>query len=183
MSFLQIGAANLVGIAVYLATCLAAIATALRVPKSLHHGRVTWLVVAYLFLGLALFRLGNGEEEIRQALRSYLLVENEYNSRRTFQAFALLICMALAGIGAFWAVVRFAHWPVWRIVIAASIGALGLFYCLRIISLHSVDRLLYASLGPLHFNHVLEALPIALIWYTGWTAHWRRSPLAGRKRR
>lgn len=183
MSFLQIGPANLVGIMVYLATCLAAIATALRVPKSVHHGRAAWLTVAALFLCLVLFRLGNGEEAIRQALRTYLYAENEYQSRRTFQAIAAFACVILAGLAAFWSIIRFAHWPRWRIVIAASLGVLGLFYCLRIISLHSVDRLLYASLGPLHVNHLLELLPIAVIWHAGWTAHWHRSPQPGRRRR
>lgn len=183
MSFSQIGAANLVGILVYLATSLAAIATALRVPKSVLHGRATWLAVAALFFGLALFRLGNGEDVIRQALRGYLLVENEYSSRRTFQAVAVLVCLGLAGLLGLWAIFRFAHWPRWRIVIAASLGALALFYCLRIISLHSVDRLLYASLGPLHLNHLLELLPIIAIWYTGWTTHWRASSPKGRGRR
>lgn len=175
MSFLQIGGANLVGIAIYLATCLAAIATALRLPKSVRHGRVVWLIVAALFLGLALFRLGNGEEAIRQALRGYLLAEHEYEGRRTFQTLAVFACMGFAGLAAFWAIIRFAHWPVWRIVVAASLGSLGVLYCLRIISWHNVDRLLYASLGPLHFNHVLELLPIVVIWHAGWVAHWRPS--------
>lgn len=180
MSFLQIGAANLVGVMVYLATCFAAIVTALRVPKTVHHGRATWLTVAAVFFGLALFRLGNGEEAIRQALRGYLHAENEYQSRRTFQALAAAACMVLAGLAGLWAIVRFAHWPRWRIVIAASLGALGLIYCLRIISLHSIDRLLYASLGPLSVNHLLELFPIAVIWYINQVTHWRSMRCASR---
>ncbi len=105
---------------------------------------------------------------IRQALRGMLVNRMEYDERRVFQNGAALACLAAVGIGAYLYLPRMVLWPKWLAVTAASLGLIALLYSLRIISLHGVDRILYASVGPVRLNHLLELLPIAAIWFAAW---------------
>lgn len=175
MAAFDLGLANLLGIAVYLASALVAAMTAVQTRRVAPAGPSLWLVVAAVFVGLALFRLAGAEDTIRQALRGLLVEQREYGERRVFQTGAVVICLLAVGIGAFLYVPRMVQWPLWLAMTAASLGVLGVLYALRLISLHGVDRLLYASVGPVHFNHVLELLPIAAIWFAAWDC--RRSAL------
>lgn len=168
MAVFEIGAANLLGIAVYLASATVAIFTALRAAKAVSGGRMFWVAVSLIFVGLAVFRLLGAEEVIRQALRGLLIERMEYNGRRELQAAAVLTCLVASGIGLFMALPRAVHWPLWLAIASGSLVFMALLYSLRIISLHGVDRVLYASIGPLHVNHLLELLPIAAIWYAAW---------------
>lgn len=181
MAAFDIGLANLLGIAVYSASVLVATVTAVRVRQAVPGGLALWLAVALFFVGLAAFRLVGAEETIRQALRGMLVERMEYGERRTFQTAAVIACLVVFGIGAYFHLPRMARWPLWRAMTAASVVLLLLLYSLRIISLHGVDRLLYASIGPVHFNHLLELVPIAAIWFAAWqcthiAAGERRSP-------
>lgn len=164
----DLGVANLLGIAVYLASALVAVMTAVQTRREVPGKPALWLAVAVVFVGLGLFRLSGAEEVIRQALRAMLIDRMEYDERRVFQTRAVLACLVAVGIGVFLYVPRMVLWPRWLAMMAASLGALVVLYVLRIISLHGVDRILYASIGPVHFNHVLELLPIAAIWLAAW---------------
>ncbi|WP_310534820.1 hypothetical protein [Novosphingobium sp.] len=168
MAAFDLGVANLLGIAVYLASALVAVVTAVQTRRDAPGKPSLWLVVAAVFVGLALFRLSGAEEAIRQALRTMLVERMEYEERRVFQTGAVLACLTVVGIGAYFYVPRMVLWPRWLAMTSASLGALAVLYALRIISLHGVDRILYASIGPLHFNHVLELMPIAAIWLAAW---------------
>jgi hypothetical protein len=168
MAVFEIGPANLVGIVVYLASAAVAILTAIRAAKFVPDRRIFWLAISGVFIGLAVFRLYGTEEVIRQALRRYLIEQMEYNERRVFQTGAVLACIAASGISLVLALPRMVRWPLWRAIVTGSMVAIALFYSLRIISLHGVDRLLYAGIGGFHINHLLELLPIAAIWYAAW---------------
>lgn len=168
MAVFEIGPANLVGIVVYLASAVVAILTAIQAAKFVPSRRTFWIGVFAVFVGLAVFRLFGAEEAIRQALRSYLIEQMEYNERRVFQTAAVVACLAVSGLGLVLALPRMVHWPLWRAIAMGSLIVIALLYGLRIISLHGVDRILYAGIGPLHFNHVLEILPIAAIWCAAW---------------
>ncbi|MFM6931747.1 MAG: hypothetical protein ACKOUT_05845 [Novosphingobium sp.] len=181
MAVFDIGLANLVGIVIYLASALVAIATAIQTAKFVPDRRVFWIGVSGVFVGLAVFRLFGAEEVIRQALRGYLIEHMEYQERRIFQTSAVLVCLAVCGLGLVLTLPRLVRWPLWRLLAAGGIGMLALLYSLRIISLHGVDRILYAGVRPLHFNHLLELTAIAAIWYSAWL--YRRHGSDPRRRR
>lgn len=168
MALFEIGVANLLGIAVYLASAAVAIATAVAAQKAIPRRSTFWIAVCAVFLGLAAVRLAGAEEAIRQALRGYLIEQREYGGRHLVQAGAVLATLAACAIGIVLLLPRVLRWPLWQILVSGSLAFLTLLYVVRIISLHAVDRLLYAGVGPLRFHYVLELLPIAAIWYAAW---------------
>lgn len=167
-SFAEIGAANLLGIVIYLASALVAIVAARRAEKSGPDARAIWIAVCCVFLGLALFRISGSEETLRQWLRNSLFNDETYQSRGAVQIGALVTCLAGAIYLVACVLPHVARRPQWQMLLAGSAGWLALLYCLRIISLHGVDSILYTSIGQLHFNHLLELLPIIAAWYAAW---------------
>ena len=131
-----------------------AVHAAMRARANLWPRRAVWgwLAVAVIFIGLIAFRLTNGEDLTRQALRDLLMERHYYESRRALQRpLAALLVLATS-------VAIFAAWRWWPrgegrpatllrvgILAAAAYVPLNL---LRIVSLHDVDRLLYARPVP-----------------------------------
>lgn len=118
-----------------------------------------WLAIAAVLLALAVFRLGNGEDLLRQDVRAWAAASNLYADRRMWQApfaAAVFLGAALAGFLMMrrWQKSRVdkGQWAL-RIALLAVAAFLPL-YAIRLISLHITDVLLYS--GPVRLNWILE---------------------------
>lgn len=159
--------------AAVVASCLVALIPSLRRRQARWHVW-GWSAMAVLFVTLAAFRVFALEELLREELRDLLRGRGAYDDRRAIQGpiFAALFVSA-AFLGGFWAV-RTARTISGRrnIAMAIAIGCgctLILLNMLRIVSLHSVDTLLY---GPLKLNWVIDLGASALVLACG-VYYWR----------
>jgi len=181
--------ADWIGALLYIVTMLAAIGAAWldgRRSGRPAAARAHWLAIAALFAGMAAWRLGSGEERLQAILRGELVEGGQYASRYTLQGplIAVLVVLALA-IGA-WVIWRWRHQPLYRAISGG--GALGLlaFSLLRLMSYHPFDRLIYASLGPLRLNYLIELALIGAVFvgiWVMWTPGDEQSRTEGEKRR
>ena len=115
---------------------------------------MAWATIAAIFIGLALMRLIGVEEWLRGDLRMMLYAEQSYEKRRDLQkplvVLIFVIVMSMAG----GVVYLLATGAKGRRNIAAltaicCTGGLTFLAALRLVSLHSVDALLY---GPVKIN-------------------------------
>ena len=153
--------ASLVAMPAYaVAAILCAIAASCANPASRSHRQLaSWRVCTAFYIMLIIIRLLKVEEQTRQTLRTYIRVTGEYDSRRLLQA--PLVALTLLATTA----LAIPAWRAWRRRRSNACGLLALtglyticafvpLYALRIISLHSVDRVLYS--GSVRFNWLLE---------------------------
>jgi len=139
------------------ASCLLALASAIRRRQARWHVS-GWSAIALLFVALALMRVFAVEDLLREELRSMLRGQGAYDDRHEFQGpIIAALCVTAAFLGGFWAY-RTSRTISGRRNIAAVIavacgGVLIFLNLLRIVSLHSVDQLLY---GPLKLNWVID---------------------------
>lgn len=119
----------------------------------------SWTVLAFVFGVLALFRLFDIEELLRDQLREWMRSQQSYDTRRDFQGpLAAAFVVLAAGLGSFF-IYRVKHLMWGRrnlAVLAASAAAmllLGLWF-VRLISLHAIDALLYS--GPIRLNWIAD---------------------------
>ena len=154
-SILSLGAAGLY--AVVLCTCLFAALTAGQNRQPFAHAR-TWVMVALMFGVLALMRIVNAEDMLRNILRDLLRSEGGYAGRRDVQRiFVIAAMIGFAGL------FLFGLWKQWRaahgrrnVALFAAYAAVAIMLfvmALRIISLHQVDWVLY---GPAKLNWFLD---------------------------
>lgn len=158
--------ANLFLSGLYAALFMAAIFTGWRSGR-----RGAWLAIAIGVLALLLARALNAEEVLREQLRSGMLDAETYRDRRTLQNAVLGVgVIALIGVvGASFA------WPWWKRItppMLAACGVVGIFLLslLRILSVHSVDRLLYFAVGPIRLHWIAELAGIGLIALASWNS-------------
>jgi hypothetical protein len=137
--------------------CLMALVSSLSQRQAMWHA-VGWGAVILFFVGLVLLRVWNVEELLREELRLSLYAKGSYDDRRAIQGplFAGIFGTA-ALIGGF-AVFQVSRTISGRRNIAVvmafgGVGAMIFLVLLRIVSLHSVDELLY---GPLKLNWVAD---------------------------
>ena len=153
---------NLLGVLAYVVVVVACLAAALRAraaPARRVRAHLTrhWLGLAALFLILAAWRGLGGEAAAQDWGRSLLHAEGLYDARRSWQgpvgAFALLA----AGAWASWLAIRDRRRidPLVAWSRLAGLGLLG-YTALRLLSWHPVDAIIYARLGPLHINHLVD---------------------------
>lgn len=146
----------------YLATSGVALVAAVLAPAA---GRkralFNWITVAALFVALAVWRLTNGEAVLQDQVRTWARSSGVYDDRHTFQ-----VPVTLAAVLVIAALV----WLAWRPAGAGNSGkALGfslimvVFTAVRATSLHAVDALLYASIGPVHINYLIDLGLTALV--------------------
>lgn len=139
--------------------CLVAALTGQRTRRS-RSDMIVWLSACGLFIALIAVRLLGGEDIARDFLRGIATGEGFYSTRTAGQLAALIVLGGLLALG--WNKIR-GDWLKKRgsksaiFIRIALVGMFGfaLLYGLRIISLHALDRLLYA--GPVRLNWVLEA--------------------------
>jgi hypothetical protein len=133
-----------------------------------------WAALALLFTLLAVMRVFAVEDLLREELRLVLRAEGSYDNRRVFQGpvFAALI-IAAAAIGGFWTYYASRTIRGRRNIAAmaaiASGCALLFLLVLRLVSLHSVDQLLY---GPLKLNWIIDLGSSAIVLASGYL-YWR----------
>jgi hypothetical protein len=120
--------------------------------------RSIWLMVAALFLALALMRVFAFEEWLRGALRSMFYSEEAYENRGFVQKpLVMVLLLSALGLatGLLYALSRrvSGQRDVAAVMALGCTGAMLLLAALRLVSLHSVDALLY---GPLKLNWFLD---------------------------
>lgn len=137
--------------------CLLAVVPALSHRQVRWH-KLVWVGLAAFFVLLAISRALAFEDILRENLRFLLRAEGAYDQRRALQGpiFAAIFVGA-AAIAGFW-FYRVMHNISGRRNIAtvlalASGGIMTFLVLLRIVSLHSVDELLY---GPLKLNWLTD---------------------------
>ncbi len=140
-----------------------------------------WLGLATFFVLLAISRAFAFEDALRENLRLLLRAEGAYDQRRELQGpiFATIFVGA-ASIAGFW-FYRVMHDISGRrniatVIASASGGVMTVLVLLRIISLHSVDELLY---GPLRLNWLTDIGSSVLVLASG-VYYW--SVVTGRAR-
>lgn len=120
-----------------------------------------WLALAGLILLIALYRFLNIEQIVPNELRSIAASKHVYDQRRLPQAMGIAAIL-IVGYGVGFALVR------WRKEVPRKV-ALGLclllvsLYLARLLSLHMIDRLLYARIGPVAINWLFEGAILAAI--------------------
>ena len=138
-----------------IAACLMAARSAIKHEQQKWHVAV-WLVLVALFAGLIAMRFMGLEDVVRDWVREILRERGLYEVRRDFQrplAAAVFVVFAFVASYAVW---RFhGYWRGRRNMAAAlgAAGAIGMVFllCLRFVSLHDLDRILY---GPLKLNWI-----------------------------
>ena len=142
-----------------LVICAAVIAmlTARRNRQQKWHVR-GWLMLALLFLVLAIMRILDVEDLLREELRETLRSQGSYGERRGFQRPLAAGVLAIAALVGFWWFYRTARTIRGRRNVAVTIGlangaAMVLLVMLRLISLSPVDALLY---GPIKLNWIVD---------------------------
>lgn len=111
-----------------------------------------------LFIALVGLRLFDLEEVFRTELRSLVRIQEGYADRREWQSALIAIIAGISAIAAFFGFYRAAKIVRGRrdAVIAIALGGAAMMLLLilvRLVSLHSVDQLLY---GPLKINWVVD---------------------------
>lgn len=181
---------SLLAIAVY-GTAMLSCAVAWRAAGTStpgRHDQLAWLVVLIIVALLFLVRFLGIEDQLRLGLRELIQQVGRYESRRTWQALMaifLLFVTVVASIWAYWHWRRASSSPGQRQVWTAFVALAGfaLLYCLRFLSLHAIDALLY--FGPIHPNWLLEAALLAVVALAAlrYAGHRRRAAALPQSRR
>lgn len=117
---------------------------------------VFWKCIALILLALAFYRFFNLEHIISDIARQEAKTEQLYNNRRMPQAILVSI-MLLCGLTCQFIIIRLRISLVKRFALSVLL-LLAALHMLRLISLHMVDSVLYASLLGVRINWVLEVL-------------------------
>lgn len=151
---------NLLMAIVYLLVCAVAVlcVRATHTQGTPRGGRLHWVGVAAAFLGLAAARVTSFEDVFREDARAILRESGRYASRQDIQI-PLAVLLSLAGAAL--AVLA------WKSLPRTMLGASGLVWisrwatlgfvplmCARLVSLHAIDRVLYA--GPIRLNWIID---------------------------
>lgn len=153
---------NLIGLAVYCAVALIALA-AMWSASSNQRPSVEarhWRNLALFFGLLMLVRIAGLEEALRGYLREAIIRAGHYSERGEYQIVLALVVLAAVAVAV---VVALRLWACRQrgtrhaALLASSLAMLGYgpLYALRILSFHATDRLLYGS--PVHLNWLLDA--------------------------
>jgi hypothetical protein len=155
--------ADWIGSLFYLFTGIVALAASVRAPT--RRSRRHWRFITTFIIALIPWRLFQMEEVVRETLRAVLVTEELYSTRAYLQAPAAagLIALGAIAVGAY--VARAKSRP-WQLSLSGlAIGAMLSLMVIRLVSLHMLDRLIYASIGPFRLHYFVEsALLVAIIW-------------------
>lgn len=140
-----------------------------------------WPLLALMFAGLTLEKAFAIDGQIQDTLRWIAQKNKLYDIRRVGQSLALILVIVLATL----TLRKVSRRPPLQSSIN-SIHVLALllliYDVIRAVSLHQVDAILFASIGPLHLNHVIEGgLTSLILWFT-WS-HLRTPMSAPRQER
>ncbi|MEL6529122.1 MAG: hypothetical protein AAFQ27_04120 [Pseudomonadota bacterium] len=151
---------SLIAAGLYVAVAMAcgfAMVMALRNRQQPIHWK-SFAGLAVLFVAMAVLRLLDFEDMVRDQLRDWLLASDNYESRRGIQGPIVLVIIALAtAIGSFWIYrkVRAAQGRRNYAVIAAQTAGLAMIglIAFRTVSFSALDKLLF---GTLKLNWIID---------------------------
>jgi hypothetical protein len=155
--------ADWIGSLLYLLTGIAAVTASRRAPT--RRSRLHWRFITVFIIALIPWRLLQIEEAAREILRAALVVEGLYSERTNLQILSIggLVAVGAVAAGMYAAGARSRPWQLSVSGLAVA-GMLGL-NLIRLVSLHMLDRLIYASIGPFHLHYFAEfALLVAIGW-------------------
>lgn len=177
MPFASLGVLAILGYCCVSGFALVAWYSAVRCKRPANEAR-RWMGVGAFFICVGVVRFLGVEEDLRTTIRSYLVYNKEYFSRWEFQAPAA--AMAFVAIFAGLAALFFLH-PARRPPVARrsrvmlaqwladlAVALMSALMVLRMISLHSIDVLLYRGL---HLNWVADLGSTALALYGAYRYH------------
>lgn len=159
---------SLVAVGLYMlvaSSALLAWVPASQQRRALWQGK-TWVIIALMFVMFGVLRLLMVEDMIEANLRSALYFEHRYDDRRALQGplFAVIFIVAAAmAAGLFYLIVKgvSGRRNVATLIAVGCTGGMVMLVALRLVSLHSVDALLY---GPLKINWIADiGLSLAVI--------------------
>lgn len=143
--------------------CLVAFSCALAAGIALRHRQMPWhlriwMILAVLFVVLAIFRVFAIEEILREYWRFELHLKGTYEERRDFQRPIVAAIIIVGATTAGWWIFRVARNIRGRRNIAITVAkvsgaAMAVLLALRLISLHAIDALLY---GPAKLNWIVD---------------------------
>jgi hypothetical protein len=154
---------NYIAIVIYI-VCAAAAAVTARFTSRRglpHRDRLNWWGMACLLIFMAFSRVVGFEHRFSDYFRSLAHLNGVYNDRRELQKplVAIILVSVAAGVGYTLnrELKKGTTHPAARMVFISQIAAtiLIVLMTLRMISLHSIDALLY-SRGPARLNHILD---------------------------
>lgn len=117
-----------------------------------------WVAIAFMFIVFGVMRVLGVEEMLQSDLRSTLQIDQRYEDRRALQGPLVGVIFTIAaamGAGLFYYIAKRVRGRR-NIATLAALGCTGgmiVLTVLRLISLHSVDALLY---GPLKINWIAD---------------------------
>lgn len=147
------------------AACLAAWRLADR-----REDRIRWSLIGIFFIAVAIWRGLGIETAIVTMMRETLLSDGLYQQRRDMQRPLAALSVILISIALY---LFYAKRPRgkgrprdWsRFGAMVGVACLISIICMRIISLHDIDRLLY---GPIRLNWILDVGASALVAFSAW---------------
>lgn len=159
---------NFVGVMAYACVAVLAVRADLR-QRSWIEGRHRWHwpTIAVAFALLACWRFVGEEHHLHDVARSTSLALGDYRSRRLIQVPVVLALLTGTVLTFRWLIKRLANSPQPVRLSGFSTAALLAYTTIRAVSLHAIDRVLYAGFGPFHLNHIIDLGLTALV---GWSA-------------
>ena len=149
---------NLIGAIGDACMCAIVMTIWLRAPVTAPAGsRTVYLAIAALFAVLAAEKFFNLDSQLQTYLRQFAKIHGDYDRRRNIQA-PLVFAITMS---VYWVCrLIFIRYNLYPSVVRCAFLALllGAFDIVRMISLHAVDAVLFASIGPLHVNHIIEGI-------------------------
>lgn len=151
---------SLVAVGLYIAVAGGALMVWLRAfqQRQAAWHRQAWSIIAVMFVVFGLMRVFGIEDLLQTDLRSALYAENRYEERRVYQGplfgvvFTVAAVMA-AGLSYYISKGVKGRRNVATLVAVGCTGGMIMLTALRLVSLHSVDALLY---GPLKINWIAD---------------------------
>jgi len=135
-----------------------------------------WLVLAFVMALLTLEVHLNTRSTLLDMVRERMRQAHTYETRQFLQWMLLIFwaLLGLSGLGVSWVRASCHGWPLCLAVLGAwmAVAILGV----ELVSLHAIDALLYAPMGPVRVSSWLLASAV-LVVVLGVAGQWRRSAM------
>lgn len=157
---------NIAGVLVYLLVAGLAMRAASRSHKAQRPraAAVHWRTVSLVFAALALWRLAGAEAQVQDFVRDLAHHTGSYAARRELQTPLVGLALIAGAVFALWTFFSSRGDPAVRWSRFATMSLLA-YSAVRMVSLHAVDAILYASVGPFHINHFIDLGLAAIAGY------------------
>ena len=164
---MQINSTEAAGFIAFVPAASAALIAAIadRLPSA----RKSWVLIGTVYMLLSIEILASTRHRLGIALREWLRATHLFSERRPVQAALILVIVAFVLLAAF-ILVRRAPTRTLAIASGATAAAVGIFF-VETVSLHVVDGVAYAALGPIL---LIGWLWLACGWLTTAAALWSR---------